>query len=329
LNDLSTLLTDTPLWVQIWKMKAVHIAFFTLFLLLIILVMVFRDALSKRRTALEMIRYAILAVSFIYVGLVLKAQATTTNIIILVSGLRELKFPIGLYTLEPFLFLSFIFMALTIVLWGRGVFCGWLCPYGAMLELANKISKKLIPKVTQNLSFKVHDRLVYLKYALLTIILGASFYSFMLSEYMTEVEPFRTFVLKLDREWPFVAYFVILTVGSVVVYRGFCRYLCPLGAALALPMLIPGIPLIRMRRYDFCERCRICTDDCGYQAIGPDGAINRRECLNCLTCQENFWDEDVCPVMIRGKKAREREAAPSAPMTSFPAKDEAGKEIQA
>ena len=123
---------------------------------------------------------------------------------------------------------------------------------------------------------------------------------------MTEVEPFRTFVLKLNREWPFVVYFILITAGSVVLYRAFCRYLCPLGAALAIPMLAPVLPLINMRRYEFCLRCRICTDDCGYQAIRPDGVISTSECMNCLTCQENFWDEDVCPVMIREKRIREK-----------------------
>lgn len=303
-------IVETPLWMQVWGMKAPHIAAFAIFLILIILVMVFRDALSRRRTALEMTRYAAIGVSFIYVGLVLKAQPTTTNIIILVSGLKDLKFPLSLYMLEPFIFLSFIFITITLVLWGRGVFCGWLCPYGALLELLGKAYRKLFPGVRRNLSYPVHRKLAYLKYAVFLVILTASFFSFMLSEYMTEVEPFRTFVLKLNREWPFVAYFILLTAGSVVLYRAFCRYLCPLGAALAIPMLMPVLPLIGMRRYDFCLRCRICTDNCGYQAIRPDGVISKQECMNCLTCQENFWDEDVCPVMIREKRVREKASGP-------------------
>jgi len=294
-------IVETPLWIQVWRMKAPHIAAFAIFLILIILVMVFRDSLSKRGGMLEATRLGILTTSFVYVGLVLKAQPTTTNIIIFINGLKGLKFPIGLYTLEPFIFLSFIFIVITLILWGRGVFCGWLCPYGALLELLNKAYRKLFPGVKQNLSYGVHRKLANLKYAVFLVILTASFFSFMLSEYMTEVEPFRTFVLKLNREWPFVAYFILITAGSVVLYRAFCRYLCPLGAALAIPMLVPALPLVGMRRYDFCQRCRICTDDCNYQAIRPDGMISMRECMNCLTCQENFWDEDVCPVMIKEK----------------------------
>lgn len=293
---------DTPLWIQIWELKQVHIVVFSGFLMLIVLVMVFRDRLSKKKTSLDILKYGILGISFIYVGLVLKAQPTTTNIVILINGLRELQFPMGLYLMEPFIFLSFIFILLTFILWGRGVFCGWLCPYGAMLELLNKIYQKFFPKGRLDLPERVHNKLIYVKYIIFLLIVGVSFYSFMLSEYMTEVEPFRTFVLKLNREWYFVLYFMILTIGSIIIYRAFCRYLCPLGAALAVPSLIKKIPLIRMRRYDFCSTCKICTRTCGPGAIMSNGIIDSPECMNCLDCQVNFWDEDVCPVLIKRKR---------------------------
>jgi NosR/NirI family nitrous oxide reductase transcriptional regulator len=293
---------DTPLWIQIWELKLVHIVVFSGFLILITLVMVFRDRLSKKKASLDILKYGILGISFIYVGLVLKAQPTTTNIVILINGLRELQFPMGLYLMEPFIFLSFIFILLTFILWGRGVFCGWLCPYGAMLELLNKIYQKFFQKGRLDLPERAHNKLIYVKYIIFLLIVGVSFYSFMLSEYMTEVEPFRTFVLKLNREWYFVLYFVILTIGSIIIYRAFCRYLCPLGAALAVPSLIKKIPLIRMRRYDFCSTCKICTRTCDPGAIMSNGIIDSAECMNCLDCQVNFWDEDVCPVLIKRKR---------------------------
>ncbi len=295
---------DTPLWVQIWELRLIHIIFFAGFLILITLVMIFRDRLSKNQRSLDILKYSMLAVSFIYVGLVLKAQPTTTNIIIFVNALREWQFPIGLYMMEPFIFLSFIFIILTILLWGRGVFCGWLCPYGAMLELLNKIYHKLFPKGRFELPERINNKLIYLKYIIFMLILGASFYSFMLSEYMTEVEPFRTFVLKLNREWYFVLYFMILTIGSMVIFRSFCRYLCPLGAALAIPSLIRKVPFMQLKRYDFCSTCKICTRTCASRAIMPDGIIDTRECMECLDCQVNYWDQDICPVLIKRKKKR-------------------------
>ncbi len=296
-------LSETPLWLQVWGMKALYTVFFALFLLLIILLMTLKDPASRRRKFLEAVKYGYLGVSFIFVGLVLKAQPTTTNIVIMFSAMKELKFPMGLYMLEPFIFLSFIFIFLTMIIWGRGVFCGWLCPYGAMLELLNKFYNKIFPKIRQHLGEKSHRKLIYLKYSIFFVIIGVSFFSFMLSEYLTEVEPFRTFVLKLAREWYFVLYFVVLSAGSVVVFRGFCRYMCPLGAALALPNFFARLPLVKLRRYEFCHVCKICTEDCLPQAIKADGVIDTRECLACLECQMNYWDDEKCPVMIREKRS--------------------------
>jgi NosR/NirI family nitrous oxide reductase transcriptional regulator len=293
---------DPPLWIQIWGQKTAHIVIFAVFLTLIILVMLFKDRLSRKKRTLDIIRYGILGVAFLYVGLILKAQPTTTNIIIFFNALKGLQFPLGLYLMEPFIFLSFAFILLTLILWGRGVFCGWLCPYGAMVELLNKLYQKLFPKIKQSFSEGIHHKLIYLKYLIFLVILGASFYNFVLSEYMSEVEPFRTFVLKLNREWYFVLYFIILSVGSVIIYRAFCRYLCPLGAALAIPSLFKKIPFVKMKRYDFCQTCKICTRACAPQAVMANGLIDSRECLNCLDCQVNFWDEEICPVLMKQKK---------------------------
>ena len=299
----------TDLWKQIWAMKAPHIAVYSLFLLLILGVLFFKDRIAKRRKLADALRYPILLVSFLYVGLYLKSQPTVMNVVIFFNNLKEGSFPLfNLYMLDPFIFLSFIFIALTMILWGRGGFCGWLCPYGAMLELLNKAYRKLPFSRELNVPYRLHWKLVYLKYAVFFVILGASFLSFALAEYMSEVEPFKTFVLKLKRDWYFVAYFLFLTVGSVVVYRAFCRYLCPLGGAIALPSLIfpRWIPLRKIPRYELCRKCVICAASCGPQAIKRDGRIDRRECLLCLECHENFWDEDLCPVLLRRKRGQRK-----------------------
>lgn len=297
----------TPLWLQVWQMKMVHIVFFSIFLLIIIAIMLLKDSLSMRRRLLSALKYIIPIIAFFYIGLTLKAQPTTTNIIIMINALRELQFPMGLFLLEPFIFLSFVFIFLTIIMWGRGVFCGWLCPYGAMTELLSTLYKKIFPRFRFiSLPERLHGRLIYLKYVIFFLILGVSFYSFTLSEYMTEIEPFKTFILKLKREWYFVLYFMLITAGSIIFYRAFCRYLCPLGAALAIPSLLRRIPLIRLRRYDFCSTCRICSRTCNLQAIGSNGVISSSECLACLDCQINFWDEEVCPLLRKKRRAEKR-----------------------
>ncbi|HBH62171.1 MAG TPA: hypothetical protein DDX85_10635 [Nitrospiraceae bacterium] len=298
---------DTPLWIQVWEQKIAHIVIFAIFLLSIVVVMALKDSIAKKKALMNATTYVILSISFIYVGLVLKAQPTTTNLVIPLSALKERQFPIGLFLLEPYIFLSFVFIAITVLLWGRGVFCGWLCPYGAMTELLIRLYKRILPRLRFSIPEKIHWKLVYLKYIIFVVIAGVSFYSFILSEYLTEIEPFRTFVLKLNREWYFVLYFILVTLGSMIVYRAFCRYLCPLGAALAIPSFLKILPFIRLKRYDFCSSCKICGRSCNPHAITANGLIINRECFNCMDCQVNFLDEDICPVLIK-RKREERNA---------------------
>jgi len=305
-KEIFTEVSESSLWRQVWEMKIHNIILFSLFLIMILFVMILRVPLARKKRLVGIIRNISLLISFVYAGLVLKAQPTTTNILIILSSLKEKEFPLGLFLLEPFIFLSFIFIALSMILWGRGVFCGWLCPYGAMLELLNKVFDRFFSHLRFSIPERFSSRLIYLKYLILFLIVGISFYSFLLSEYLTEVEPFKTFVLQLKREWYFVAYFLVITIGSVFIYRAFCRYLCPLGAVLAIPSFVRKIPLISIKRYDFCLSCKICGRTCKPEAISQ-GRIDMRECLECLECQINYWDQDLCPVLIRKKRGKEKE----------------------
>jgi NosR/NirI family nitrous oxide reductase transcriptional regulator len=63
--------------------------------------------------------------------------------------------------------------------------------------------------------------------------------------------------------------------------------------------------LIKLKRHDLCGTCKICGRECNAQAITPDGKIKTAECLDCLECQMNFWNEDKCPALIRQKKFKE------------------------
>ncbi len=304
------------MWLMIWKHKPYYIAGFVLFLVAMVVIVSARDALARRTRLLGIVRYGFLLTAFVYVGLVLKAQPTTTNLVIPINSVAvEHQFPIELFMMEPFILLTFLFIGLSVLLWGRGVFCGWMCPYGAMVELLSGIVRAIREKLPSLLPQKLHGRLLYVRYVVFFAIIGVSFYSFMLSEYMTEIEPFKTLVLRLNRQWYFVAYFVFLTVGSVVFYRSFCQYLCPLGAGISLPLFLRWLPLIKLKRYEFCSTCKICYKDCMAGAITTDGVIDPRSCLYCLDCQVNYWDNRRCPALIaqRMKKEKEKKGGGSAP----------------
>ena len=135
-------------------------------------------------------------------------------------------------------------------------------------------------------------------------LFGVSLTSMTLAEQLAEVEPFKTaIILKFVRDWPFVVFAVALLVAGLFVERFYCRYLCPLGAALAIPARIRMFDWLR--RYKECgSPCQTCANECPVQAIHPTGEINPNECVNCLHCQVLYQSEEKCPVVIRQVKRR-------------------------
>jgi len=119
------------------------------------------------------------------------------------------------------------------------------------------------------------------------------------------VEPFKTvFSLNFLRAWPFVAYAVGLLVAGLFIERFFCRYLCPLGAALAVPARVRMFEWLK-RRPQCGRECRICAQECTVGAIHPNGQINPNECIYCMHCQVLYYDDHRCPPMISRRERKE------------------------
>ena len=161
-----------------------------------------------------------------------------------------------------------------------------------------------IPQIS--VPWGLHERLWPIKYIIFLGLFGTSLYSVSLAERLSEVEPFKTvIVLHFLRAWPFVVFAGLLLVAGLFIERFYCRYLCPLGAALAIPGRLRMFEWLK--RYDECgSPCQRCAKECMVQAIHPDGHINPNECLYCLNCQELYFDDHKCPVVIEKRKKRER-----------------------
>jgi len=115
-----------------------------------------------------------------------------------------------------------------------------------------------------------------------------------------------------------VLYAAALLGAGLVVERFFCRYLCPLGAALAIPARLRMFDWLR--RYRECGNpCQRCGNDCPVQAIHPEGHINPNECIQCLHCQMLYHHDEKCPVMITRRQRRERREALATPSAALPA----------
>jgi NosR/NirI family nitrous oxide reductase transcriptional regulator len=147
------------------------------------------------------------------------------------------------------------------------------------------------------------------KYLILLALFGLSLESLQTAEQYAEVEPFKTvFLLRFDRDWPFITYALILIVISLFSRKVYCRYICPLGAALAIPSGVRLFDWLK-RRKDCGQPCQLCAVECEIGAIEKNGEINLRECHHCLDCQVTYWNDDKCPPLVNKKRKRGKKAA--------------------
>lgn len=296
---------NRPMWVNIWYQKSFQIGVILVALGLLTVILFLQDKLTKHPTFLKRLRHGYLVFTVVFIGWYALGQLSVVNVLTFVHALVQ-DFRWELFLTDPVIFILWVFTAASILLWGRGVFCGWLCPFGALQELINEAARKL--KIPQyDVPFAVHERLWAIKYIVLLVLFGISLESMMMAEKAAEVEPFKTAItLKFDRQWWFVLYAVVLLVVNIFTRKVYCRYICPLGAGLA----ITG----RFRLFDWLKRrkecgnpCQICANECEVQAIHPDGHINHNECHYCLDCQMTYHNENKCPPLVNKNKRKKRD----------------------
>ncbi len=294
---------DQLIWREAWRVGWWRAAIVAGFYLWVFGLFVGRGWMAGQMDRLRVLHTGTAAASFFILGLWLHAQPSITQIFT-VAGSAKNGWDWGLYLSEPTLFVSWIGIAAVTVFWGRGVFCGWLCPYGSLSELLFKLGRKLkLPEY--ELPDNIHFKLRYVRYLVFGILLAAFLYNAEIGEMMAEVEPFKStfFVAIWTRHWGLILWWSALLLVSMTTYRPFCRYVCPLGAALALPS---SFRLSSPYRRDFCSQCKICTRGCEPRAIRPDGTIDPRECLNCWECESNWQNDQVCPPLVKGRRDAEK-----------------------
>lgn len=305
---------EPPLWRRIWRQKLGAVGVLALALAGLTVAFFFQTALARRPALAQKVRVGFLLFTLFVLGFHFNAQLSVVNILTVFNALVS-GFDWSYFLMEPLVFVLWGSVAVALVFWGRGAYCGWLCPFGALQELGNRLARWLgVPQV--RVPWALHERLWAVKYLVFLGLFGTSLHSLALAERLAEVEPFKTAVImKFDREWPFIAFAGVLLAAGLFIERFYCRYLCGLGAALAIPA--------RMRTFEWLKRyrqcgnpCQRCRNECMVQAIHPEGHINPNECLYCLHCQEVYLDEHRCPVMIAKREKRERRASGVTPRSS-------------
>ena len=291
---------EWPAWLARWPQRATDLAVLATGLLVLTLALARQAWLAARPGRLLAFRTAYLVFTLVFIGWWAQAQLTiltlTSAIEAGVAG-RALDFLLA----DPMAVLLWAFTGVTLLVWGRGTFCGWLCPFGALQELASRLAglAGLRPRTLRRV---LDQRLKWLKYAVLAVLCAGAAASAGWTDAAVEVEPFKTAIsLYFQREWPYVAWALLCVATGVVVYRGYCRYLCPLGAALAL--------LGRLRRWRWIPRraecgtpCQTCRHRCAYQAITPAGNVQYEECFQCLDCVQLHGNPKRCLPLVRQRR---------------------------
>lgn len=185
-------------------------------------------------------------------------------------------------------------------LMGRFV-CGWLCPFGLVQDLLHKIP---FPKKIK--TFRGDKLLRKLKYVILAVFVilmplflvdvigqGSPYFCKLICPAGTLEGGIPLVLLNKSLSsaigWLYTWKNVILGVTvflSILIYRPFCKYVCPLGAIYSV---FNHISVFKYRvDKDKCTHCGACSKVCKMQ-IDPSKTPNNLECIRCGQCKK------VCP----------------------------------
>ena len=175
----------------------------------------------------------------------------------------------------PFMLPLILLVVVTLLAMALGrVFCGYLCPIGAIQELAYSLPGKK--------HLKGHSKKTMLIRGIffLAVLIAGAFLSLGLVNILGPGAFFKMDYLAITF-WVFVGISII----SVFVYRPFCRTACPYGVFLSLAASKSSL---KLRRNDKCIDCGKCEKVCPTGEAGRDDS--KAECYMCNRCVE------VCPV---------------------------------
>ncbi len=179
------------------------------------------------------------------------------------------------------------------VLLAGNAFCGWICPFGALQDALHWLARRLhLPSVRPGVRT---DRVLRLGRF---VVLGGIVYAGAVTSrlWFADYDPYVTafglrwlFAPDISVIWPALAVLVVTAVGSLLVERFWCRYLCPAGALFAV---LGHLSILRIKRSGTsCTGCNLCVAPCpvGIDVSAADAAVST-DCIGCLDCVT------ACPV---------------------------------
>ncbi|UWQ24328.1 4Fe-4S binding protein [Leisingera aquaemixtae] len=297
-----------PPWLEALRSRRTDLIVLGVLLTTLTAALLLAQSRIAARKTLTPLRLSVLAAVTLFIGWWGQGQLSIVTVLGVLRATAE-GGSFAFLAYDPFSLLIWGFAILGLVLWGRALFCGWLCPFGALQEFAHHLGRGLgVPQT--GLPPAWDGRLRYLKYGVLAGLVSLVFLAPEHVDTAAEVEPFKTAITTFFlREWYFTAYAVFWLAAGLVLFKPFCRYLCPLGAAMAAGGLLRRRNWIA-RRAACGSPCQLCRVKCAYGAIKPSGAVRYDECFGCLDCVSIHDDPSRCvPLILSARKKQQLEAA--------------------
>ncbi|KNF07751.1 4Fe-4S ferredoxin iron-sulfur binding domain-containing protein [Gottschalkia purinilytica] len=188
------------------------------------------------------------------------------------------------------------FISLMGVLFGR-LICGWLCPFGFIQDLLHKIPTKKVKII------KGDKILRYLKYVILALFvillplvladeLGISdpyFCKFICPVGTLEggiplvlTNPALRSTIGFLYAWKMIL-LLITILAAILIYRPFCKYICPLGAIYSV---FNPISFYKLKvNTNACNKCGKCSKVCEMN-VNVYEKPNSLECIRCNKCKK-------------------------------------------
>ena len=239
------------------------------------------------------LKYVTFAFAVGYMGFTKSSLVSVSD----VFRLTDLSVPEFKFSLVWYAFM--LFVVGSTVLWGR-VYCGRVCAFGALTQLMDPIIPR---KMRLEIPVPIEKHANRIKYGVLVVVLTYYLVTKDVTGPIRYVEPFWMFSLfGTTSMWIGLS---VLLVATVFVRNLYCRFLCPVGAALGVISKVTTV--FSIKRWAECKTCKICEKTCEWGAIrGPE--IVKSECVRCDDCERLYADTKKCPhwLIILRKKPESR-----------------------
>jgi NapH/MauN family ferredoxin-type protein len=186
----------------------------------------------------------------------------------------------------PVVFLSILAFVAAFTIVGNKLFCGWVCPIGAVQETVHLIP--LPKRLKVKLPFRISNAIRLMLYVFFLVVIftaGVSIYDYF--------NPFEFLFWKFQPLAVQVAIailvFLVTLIAAVFIFRPFCYLVCPLGL---ITWILEHLSIVKVKvDKQKCTNCNLCIDMSPCPAVPSilEERKSRPDCHACGRCIE------VCP----------------------------------